>query len=411
MKKVVSVLGAGYIGLPTAAILSSSGFAVSAVDTNKDVVDQLLLGNFNFTEPGLNEIVENAIQSKKLTSSRLPKKSDVFIIAVPTPFGEDRRADLSFVTSAINSITPLLESGNLVIVESTVPVGTTEIIADSIEAMRPDLSINGLNNSIFLAYCPERVLPGQILKELVENARIIGGINLASTEMAIDFYKNFVTGELLPTNSKTAELVKLAENTYRDVNISLANEFSLVCQDNSIDVWEMIRLANKHPRVNILNPGPGVGGHCIAVDPWFIIEKNPDRTKLIRTAREVNDSIPSHVVNEVLLSAKKFSYPVIACLGLTYKANVSDCRESPSLEIVRNLSTEANFKILVVDPNIKRIDELFDKNLKIQLRTLDEAVDEADVLVVLVGHREFMSVDKLKINAKVVIDKVGIWKH
>lgn len=411
MKRVVSVLGAGYIGLPTAAILSSSGFEVSAVHTNKDVVTQLLTGDFNFVEPGLNEIVENAIQSKKLKSSLKPEKSDVFIITVPTPFREGNRADLSFVTTAIDSIIPLLESGNLLIVESTVPVGTTEMIADLILSKRPDLNFNGLNNSIFLAYCPERVLPGQILKELIENSRIIGGINLASSEIATDFYKNFVKGELLPTNSKTAELVKLAENTFRDVNISLANEFSLVCQDNSIDVWEMIRLANKHPRVNILNPGPGVGGHCIAVDPWFIIEKNPDRTKLMRTAREVNDSMPSHVVNEVLLSAQKFSHPVIACLGLTYKANVSDYRESPSLEIVSHLSSEANLKILVVDPNIKRIDKLFDKNLNIQLRTLGEAVDEADILVVLVGHREFLSVDKLKINAKVVIDKVGIWKH
>lgn len=411
MNKLVSVIGVGYIGLPTAAVLASKGFTVSAVDTDKDVIAKLQSGNFDYIEPGLNEILVHAIQSKKLISTLEPRKSDVFIIAVPTPFREYHLSDLSFVIAAVDSIIPLLEPGNIVIIESTVQIGTTEGIAKTILAKRPDLSIDGFGNSIFLAHCPERVLPGQILKELIENSRIIGGINPISTEKAVGFYREFVMGELYPTNSKTAELSKLAENTYRDVNIALANEFALVCQGNSIDVWEMIRLANQHPRVNILNPGPGVGGHCIAVDPWFIVENAPEQTKLIRAAREVNESMPVRVVSEISLIAEEFSSPIIACLGLTYKANVSDYRESPSLEIVRNLATRSNYRILAVDPNIALIDELFDENLNVQIRNFEEAIGEADIIVVLVGHRQFMSVNMAKLNKKIVIDKVGIWKN
>jgi UDP-N-acetyl-D-mannosaminuronic acid dehydrogenase len=409
--KRVSVIGVGYIGLPTACILASNGFEVLAVDTDPGVIDKLLSRNFSYIEPGLNEILVNGLNSGNLTASTKPMKSDVFIIAVPTPFKEKHLSDLKFVNSAIDSIIPYLESGNLVIIESTVPIGTTEDISKIIEAKRPDLSSEDSGNSIFLAHCPERVLPGQILKELVENSRILGGVDSASTAQALDFYKIFVTGELYPTNSKTAELSKLAENTYRDVNIALANEFSLICKDNSIDVWEMIRLANRHPRVNILNPGPGVGGHCIAVDPWFIIENSPEKTKLMRTAREINESMPLRVVDEISILADKLKSPIIACLGLTYKANVSDYRESPSLEIVKKLAKKSNYKILVVEPNVEQVDLLFHTYRNVQTRNLEDAIYEADILLVLVGHSQFIKIDKSKIIGKIVVDKVGIWRE
>jgi UDP-N-acetyl-D-mannosaminuronic acid dehydrogenase len=408
--KRVNVIGVGYIGLPTAGILASNGFDVLAVDTDIGVIDKLQTRNFNFVEPGLNDILVSALKSEKLTASINPSKSDVFIIAVPTPFKEDHQSDLRFVFSAVDSIIPFLGPGNLVIIESTVPMGTTEEIAKTIEAKRPDLTIGTSYNSIFLAHCPERVLPGQILKELKENSRIIGGINPSSTIKAINFYQEFVKGELFPTNSKTAELSKLAENTYRDVNIALANEFSLVCQQNGIDVWEMIRLANRHPRVNILNPGPGVGGHCIAVDPWFIIENAPEQTKLIRGAREVNDSMPSHVVNEITRLADKFTSPVIACLGLTYKPNVSDFRESPALEIITSLAGEPNNVILVVEPYVEQVDTLFSTFHNVHLRNLEDAISEANIIVVLVAHNQFLHIDQTKISEKIVVDKVGVWR-
>jgi UDP-N-acetyl-D-mannosaminuronic acid dehydrogenase len=409
MKKV-SIIGVGYIGLPTAGILTSNGFEVLAVDTNSDVIEKLVSRNFNFIEHGLNEILVNALDSGNLTASTKPAKSDVFIIAVPTPFKENHLSDLKFVYSAIDSIIPFLKSGNLVIVESTVPIGTTENISKIIEAKRPDLSTNDLGNSIFLAHCPERVLPGQILQELIGNSRVIGGINASSTEKATNFYQEFVRGELFQTDSKTAEMSKLAENTYRDVNIALANEFSLVCQDNSIDIWEMIRLANQHPRVNILNPGPGVGGHCIAVDPWFIIENAPEQTKIIRAAREINESMPSRVVNEITLLAKKFTSPTIACLGLTYKPNVSDHRESPALEIIKSLAKESNNQILVVEPNVEQVNALFSAFHNVQIRNLENAINEADIVVVLVAHNQFLNIDRTKIDEKIVVDKVGIWR-
>ena len=411
MKSQISVIGVGYIGLPTAAILASKGFDVSAVDTNQDVICKLLSGNFNYMEPGLNEILALAIQSGKLSPAPKPVKSDIFIIAVPTPFGENHQSDLKFVFAAIDSIIPVLEPGNLVIVESTVPIGTTEGIAKTIRAKRPDLTIGSSDKSIFLAHCPERVLPGHILQELIENSRIIGGINPSSTVKATNFYQEFVRGELFPTDSKTAELSKLAENTYRDVNIALANEFSLICQDNSIDVWEMIRLANRHPRVNILNPGPGVGGHCIAVDPWFIIENAPKQTKIIRADREINESMPSRVVNEITLLAEKFTSPIIACLGLTYKPNVSDYRESPALEIVKNLAKESNNHILVVEPNVEQASALFGAFYNVQLRNLEDALNEADIVVVLVAHNQFLNIDRTKISGKIIVDKVGIWRE
>ena len=410
MKTRVSVIGVGYIGLPTAAILASKGFEVSAVDTNQDVISKLLSRNFNYIEPGLNEILAIAIESGKLSLALKPEKSDVFIVAVPTPFREDHHSDLSFVTSAVNSIIPVLDPGNLVIIESTVPIGTTEVIAESILAKRPDLTIGSSANSVFLAHCPERVLPGLILQELIENSRIIGGINPASTLKASNFYQEFVKGELFSTNSKTAELSKLAENTYRDVNIALANEFSLVCQNNSIDVWEMISLANRHPRVNILNPGPGVGGHCIAVDPWFIIENAPEQTKIMRAAREINESMPSRVVDEIKRSVEKFAFPVIACLGLTYKPNVSDYRESPALEIVKSLAEESEYQIFVVEPNVDQVEALFSELQNVQTRTLEDAVNEANIVVVLVGHDQFLNIDRTIIEGKIVVDKVGIWR-
>jgi UDP-N-acetyl-D-mannosaminuronic acid dehydrogenase len=379
MKKVC-VIGLGYIGLPTASLLGTKGYEVLGVDVNPSVVDTINRGEVHIVEPGLDILVRSAIQSGNLTAALEPSPADVFILAVSTPFKEGFQPDLSQVEAASRKIAPVIRPGNLVILESTSPVKTTE------EVIAPILSAAGhkVGEDVFLAHCPERVLPGRILTELVENDRIVGGINEASSEVAAEFYREFVSGEVLITDAATAEFSKLAENTYRDVNIALANEISMLCDLEGINPWDVIGLANRHPRVQILQPGPGVGGHCIAVDPWFLVARAPDQARLIRTAREVNDSKIHWVVAKVKTCAERFKRPVIACLGLAFKADIDDLRESPAVKIVDQLISEDIGQILVSEPNISEHSRF-----------------------TLVDHREFKRLKAIDFKEKILIDTRG----
>ncbi len=395
----VCVLGLGYIGLPTASLLGTKGYSVTGVDVSSRVVDTINSGKIHIVEPDLDLLVKSAVNAGNLKASLEPTESDVFIIAVPTPFKGNHEPDLSYVEKATLSISRFVKPGNLVILESTSPVGTTEEVVASI------LIKDGhdVNNEIFVAHCPERVLPGRILVELVQNDRIVGGINEKSTKIASSFYKEFVSGEVLETNARTAELSKLSENSYRDVNIAFANELSLICDNEGIDVWELIKLANRHPRVSILNPGPGVGGHCIAVDPWFIIARDRENSNIIRTAREVNERKPEWVVDKVKSKAEKFKTPTIACLGLAFKANVDDLRESPAVQIAKKLRSEEIGELVVCEPNIESHNDF-------ELKSLDEALALADIVLILVDHDEFLDIPASKLNEKIVIDTRGIIK-
>jgi len=402
MKKVC-VIGLGYIGLPTACILSSKGFKVVGVDINQKLVEGLNQVNIDPLEPGLAGLANSAIKSGNFIPKISPEEADVFMICVPTPLTNENKADLSYIKTAARSILPYLRKGNLVILESTVPPGTTE------EILKPTLEESGLKvgSELYLAYCPERVLPGNILKELVKNDRIIGGINPESAELAKEIYQSFVEGEIYLTDATTAEMVKLAENSFRDVNIAFANELSRICDKLNFNVWKVIELANKHPRVNILKPGPGVGGHCIAVDPFFIVEKAPEEAKLIKTARCVNDSMPDYIVKKIEKAVRKakIKSPVIACLGITYKAGTGDLRESPALKIIRRLK-EKGYTVRACDPYIKHFTEF-------PLFSLEETVDGADCLVLLVDHKEFKEIDLhellKKMRGSIIIDTRGIW--
>ena len=401
----ITVMGLGYIGLPTASLLATKGFDVHGVDVRPEVVETINDGRIHITEPDLDLLVRAAVQSGKLNADTEPQAADIFILAVPTPFKDGHVPDLTYVEAATRSIAPHVLAGNLVILESTSPVGTTEMVGDWIANERPDLE----KGAFFVAHCPERVLPGQIIRELVDNDRIVGGVDDASTESAAAFYRNFVAGEVLTTDARTAELAKLTENTFRDVNIALANELSLVCDQLSVNVWELIKLANHHPRVSILKPGPGVGGHCIAVDPWFIVDSAPEQTRLIRTAREVNDTKPSYVVERVRQRADRFKNPVVACLGLSYKADIDDLRESPALSITATLADAGIGEILIVEPNITEIPE----GLKVngaRLVDLPDALAIADIVVGLVDHREFVRLSYSDLSEKIVIDARGMWQ-
>lgn len=405
-KQKIVVMGLGYIGLPTASMLATKGHQVLGVDVNEDTVNTINAGKIHIVEPDLDILVRSAVNSGNLTASILPEKADTFILAVPTPFkngsSNEKIPDISFVEAATRSITPFLQPGNLVILESTSPVGTTERVAEIIREVRPDLAIT--NGQIFIAHCPERVLPGQIIRELVDNDRIIGGINKASAEKAQGLYKSFCNGNIFLTDAKTAEMAKLTENSFRDVNIAFANELSMICDRLGINVWEMIELANKHPRVNILQPGPGVGGHCIAVDPWFIVSSAPEEARLIRAAREVNDYKPYWVLEKVRFKAERFKEPVIGCLGLAFKANIDDLRESPALAIVRELMASKSGRVMACEPNVNGGFEEF------PLYELNEVMKEADILLVLVDHDEFKGIDQELLNEKVVVDTRGIWR-
>lgn len=358
----VSVIGLGYIGLPTAAIFAREGTEVIGVDINQAAVDTINKGEIHIVEPGLKEVVRHTVAEKKLRATTKPEIADAFVIAVPTPFTENRDGDLSYIKAAAEAIAPVLVAGNLIVLESTSPVGTTEKMEKWLAAARPDLkfpSEHGENADILIAYCPERVLPGKVMDELVHNDRIVGGLSKASSEAAGDLYAIFLKGNCLKTNARTAEMAKLTENSFRDVNIAFANELSLVCDELDINVWELIRLANRHPRVNILQPGPGVGGHCIAVDPWFIVSSAPNTARLIRTAREVNDSKPLWVLNRVLNTLSKVAEqkqkPIaeltVTCLGLAFKPNIDDLRESPAVSIAKQIAEQHTGTTLVVEPN------------------------------------------------------------
>ncbi len=410
-QKIV-VMGLGYIGLPTASMLATKGLQVLGVDVNASAVDTINHGKIHIVEPDLDILVKSAVNSGNLKASMTPEKADAFILAVPTPFVADAEAhekipDLSYVEAATKAICPYLEEGNLIILESTSPVGATEMIRDIIYQERPDLAEvdpQKKHGRIYVAHCPERVLPGSILRELVDNDRIIGGVDKESAQKAQSLYKSFCSGKIFLTDSRTAEMAKLVENSFRDVNIAFANELSLICDRLSINVWELIELANKHPRVNILSPGPGVGGHCIAVDPWFIVHAAPEIARLIRTAREVNDGKPHWVLEKIKQKADRFREPVIGCLGLAFKANIDDLRESPALQIVRQLEKMQIGKIMACEPNVVNGHSPF------PLHDLHDVLNEADILVLLVDHDEFKEIDHELLKAKVLIDTRGCWR-
>ena len=393
----ICVFGLGYIGLPTAAMFAHHGANVVGVDVNQHAVDTINQGKIHIVEPGLEAIVKQAVDNGRLKASLTPVHSDAYLIAVPTPFkGDDHTPDLSYIQAVSKALAPLLEKGDVVILESTSPVGATEQMVEWLAASRPDLTFPKYHEpdteaDIYVAYCPERVLPGKVVEELISNDRIIGGMTKESTNKAKEVYRIFVEGELLETNSRTAEMAKLTENASRDVSIAFANELSIISDKLDINVWELIELANHHPRVNILQPGAGVGGHCIAVDPWFIVNQNPDEAKIIRAAREINDSKPDWVINKINAEIDKLkehgiTKPTVALLGLAFKPDIDDLRESPAVNIAQKMLDADNATILLVEPNIQTLPE---KLAAGKLVTLSEAANNADVVVVLVAHNEF----------------------
>ncbi|MEE2000408.1 UDP-N-acetyl-D-mannosamine dehydrogenase [Alkalimonas sp. MEB108] len=407
----VAVIGLGYIGLPTAAVIASRGVQVHGVDISQHAVDTINQGKIHIVEPDLDMLVQAAVSTGKLRADTKPEAADVFMIAVPTPFKDDKKPDLSYIEAAVQSIAPYIEKGNLIILESTSPVGTTEKISHWLAKLRPDLTMphqNADQSDVAIAHCPERVLPGRVLQELVSNDRIIGGISTRCAQQAMALYQLFVRGECLLTDARTAEMAKLTENSFRDVNIAFANELSMICDQLKINVWDLIQLANRHPRVNILSPGPGVGGHCIAVDPWFIVDSAPEHAKMIRLAREVNDAKPHYVMDRVKKAADEFKKPVIACLGLAFKADIDDLRESPALDIAKELTEQQVGEVLWVEPNIHALPKQY-QAYSSQLVSLQEALERAHILVVLVDHKQFKSLKPGDVAAKVVIDTRGLF--
>ena len=410
----ICVLGLGYIGLPLAALLASKGIRVSGVDVVQHVVDTVNRGELHLEEAGLDSILAGAVHEGFLTAHLKPVSADVYVMAVPTPILDDKSPDLKYVDSATASLASVLQPGNLVIIESTCPVGTTKRAKAQLEQLRPDLSFSEADRKegqeqVYLAYCPERVIPGQVIKELVENARVIGGFDAPAAEKAAEFYGYFVKGELVKTNSPTAEMCKLSENAFRDVNIAFANELASLAEQAGVNPFDLIECANRHPRVKILQPGPGVGGHCIAVDPWFLVHAAPETAKLIRTARQVNDARPHQVIAQVEELIEGISNPVIACLGLAFKQDVDDLRESPSMEIVAHLGHANIGKILAVEPYIHEAPKEI-KEAGVALTDLDAAVAQADVVVLLVGHKQFIEIDRSKLAGKAILDTRGIWR-
>lgn len=386
-------MGLGYIGLPSAAIAASKGLEVIGVDVNPEVVDTINAGKIHIVEPELDKVVKKVVENGRLKARTTPESADVFLIVVPTPFRQNHRPDISYVESATRAVIPYLKPGDLYIIESTSPVGTTEKMCELIWKERPELK-----GKLFIAYCPERVLPGNVIYELEHNDRVIGGINTESTEKAKFFYRFFVRGTLHATNSRTAEMCKLTENSSRDVQIAFANELSMICSKAGINVWELIELANKHPRVNVLQPGCGVGGHCIAVDPWFIVSDFTEQAQIIKRARETNDYKADWCANQVLDATQSFEnrtdrVPVIACMGLAFKPDIDDLRESPAKYITSRIIAESNAEVLVVEPNVT-------SHKSFALISYSEAYIKADIVVWLVRHKPFLSipVDSKKIE-------------
>ncbi len=411
--KRVCAVGLGYVGLPTAAALASNGVDVIGVDNDPKVVAAVNAGQPYFREPDLDMLLRAAATLGKLRASAEPEAADAFIIAVPTPFNPDRSPNLSFIDAATDAIAPVLTPGNLVILESTVPVGTTARLAARLAQLRPDLRFppehrQGEPLDVHVAHCPERVLPGRIVRELIENDRIIGGMTEVCAERAEAVYRVFVRGTVFRTDAPTAELVKLVENAYRDTNIAFANELSFVCDGLGLNVWQIIELANRHPRVSILQPGAGVGGHCIAVDPWFIIHSAPERSRLIRTAREINDEKPRFVVAQIRERAERLKQPVIACLGVTYKPDVDDLRESPALDITAQLAQNDGWRILVAEPNLRALPAALARLSNVVLCETLPAVREADIVAILVAHSPFRKIPKDELMRRIVIDTTGL---
>ena len=410
----IAVVGLGYIGLPTAAVFAENGLEVLGVDVNPAVIASINAGRPHFGEPNLDALVRRVVEGGKLRAGLDVAPADAFIIAVPTPLrghGASAAPDVSYVENAARAVAPVLAAGNLVILESTSPVGTTERMAAILAELRPDLTFpqqKGEMAEIQVAHCPERVLPGRILEEVVNNPRVIGGMTRRCAQRALALYRMVVRGECRVTTARTAELAKLTENAYRDVNIAFANELSFICDKLKINVWDLIAMANLHPRVNILSPGPGVGGHCIAVDPWFIVATNPDEAKLIRAAREINDAKPDYVVAKVRERAAALKRPVIACLGLAYKKDVDDLRESPAVEIVRKLAEAKLGELLVVEPHIGRLPAGL-SGLGLELHDFDAALERANLVLLLVDHQGFLQVDRDVLKDKFVIDTRGVW--
>ena len=415
----VSVIGLGYIGLPTAAVLASRKIKVIGVDIDQRAVDTINRGEIHIVEPELDIVVHAAVSEGWLRATTRVESADAFMIAVPTPFRGNFEPDLSYVKAASESIAPVLKKGDVVILESTSPVGTTEQMVQWLANARPDLTFPSKDRDdcdVCVAYCPERVLPGQVIRELVENDRVIGGINRISAVKAQDIYRIFVQGELLITDARTAEMSKLTENAFRDVNIAFANELSLICDKLEIDVWELIKVANHHPRVNILQPGPGVGGHCIAVDPWFIVNKTPEQAQLIRTAREVNDGKPEWVIAKVramveslAANGKPASDIRVACFGLAFKPNIDDLRESPSVDIALKLAKMYPGRVMAVEPHIDAAPQKL-ADAGAQLIALDEALERADVLVMLVDHHAFKEIKPQLRADQCLVDTKGVWR-
>jgi UDP-N-acetyl-D-mannosaminuronic acid dehydrogenase len=402
-KSTVCVVGLGYIGLPSAALLASCGHVVSGVDVNERVVETINRGDIHIVEPDLDAFVRSAVAAGRLKAYTRPQPANIFMVCVPTPFHEGGvipQPNIDYVLAAAKSIAGLLRPGNLVILESTSPVGTTARLAELLEDEGVDIS------ALHIAYCPERVLPGKIMAELVQNDRVVGGLTPAAAKAIADFYRSFVSGEVLETDAATAEMCKLTENSYRDVNIAFANELSLICAKEGIDVWRLIKLANRHPRVNILQPGPGVGGHCIAVDPWFIVARDPENTRMIRSAREVNNDKTEWVIAQIESAIAAFSEkngkpPLVACLGLAFKPDIDDLRESPALQIAQVLRSQGH-KLITVEPNIEKHDE-FD------IIDLERALDIAELAVVLVKHRQFLAPQiKIMLREIQTLDFCGI---
>lgn len=412
MPQSVAVIGLGYIGLPTATVLATRGMQVTGVDISQSTVDSVNRGEVPFVEPDLENAVAGAVSQGRLIATTTTPHADAYIVAVPTPFKKDYVADLSYIEAAAKGIAPQLQGGELIILESTSPPKATQHMADQIIASRSDLTLDpGTASTIHIAHCPERVLPGRVMVEMITNDRIVGGLTTEAAERARDLYRTFCQGDILITDAVTAEMAKLVENSYRDVNIAFANELSVISDKLNIDVWELISLANHHPRVNILQPGPGVGGHCIAVDPWFIVAAAREDSNLIRQARETNDAKPNYVMAKVVEAATNLKSPSIAALGLAFKADIDDMRESPSRRIVAKLAAalpEAN--ISAVEPHIEELPAELAAIDTVSLVHLDDAVQEADIVLVLVDHDAFKKFDVSALAGKKVIDTRGVWR-
>ncbi len=408
----VCVIGLGYIGLPTAAVLAQAGKTVIGVDVEQSTIDAINEGQVPFVEEGLDAVVAGVVAQGRLSAMSDMPRAAAYIVAVPTPFTGDHGIDLSYIDSAAESIAPTLEGGELIVLESTSPPGTTEYMAKVLLGARRDLTDEpGLPSSLYFAHAPERVLPGRIMIEMVENDRIIGGTTPEAARLTRDLYASFCHGELLLTDARTAEMAKLTENAFRDVNIAFANELSIIAERQGIDVWELIELANHHPRVNVLSPGPGVGGHCIAVDPWFIVAAEPEVSRLIATARNVNDAKPAHVLRKVLERADRFKHPTVAALGIAFKPDIDDLRESPSKDICVALSEQMpGGAVLVVEPNIDRLPPELEGRANVELAELDDAVSRADIVLLLVDHTPFKDFDRDRLREKVLIDTRGLWR-